>query len=227
MSTVRRPVIVGLAAGDGATTLAAALHAHDGGRLDAQAARGADIVVCRQASLRQAAALVCAPARPRPLLAVTLGPGDEQDPATGLHHALHQRFGAVVTLPHVVQWHHITTTHHLAAAVLAQPPEQLTSPLREHAAALRALVTALIGSGLLTRPVPPLLARPSTDLPWATAVPVMRPAGRAAQFQPVLIAAPRPVVPVPVPRHEPGPEPDDEALEAEATGEAVAAGRAG
>lgn len=227
MSTVRRPVIVGLAAGDGATTLAAALHAHDGGRLEARAARGADIVVCRQASLRQAATLVCAPTRPRPILAVTLGPGDEHEPADGLHHALHQRFEAVVALPHVAQWHQLTTTHHDAAAVLAQPPEQLTSPLREQAAALRALVAALVGSGLLARPIPPLLARPSTDLPRAILVPVMRPAGPATQFQPVLIAAPRPVVPVPVPRLEPELEPDDEVLEAEAIGEAVAAGRAG
>ncbi|WP_433291907.1 hypothetical protein ACQPZQ_03330 [Pseudonocardia sp. CA-142604] len=227
MSTVRKPVIVGLAAGDGATTLAAALHAHDGGRLEARAARGADIVVCRRASLRQAATLVCAPARPRPILAVTLGPGDEPEPADGLHHPLHQRFETVVALPHVAEWHHLTKTHYDAAAVLAQPPEQLTSPLREHAAALRALVAALVGSGLLARPVPPLLARPSTDLPRAIPVPVMRPVDRATQFQPVLIAAPRPVVPVPVSRLEPDLEPDDEALEAEAIGEAVAVGRAG
>ena len=227
MSTVRRPVIVGLAAGDGTTTLAASLHAHDGGRLEARAARGADIVVCRQASLRQAATLVCAPARPRPLLAVILDPGDEPEPAGGFHPALHQRFEAVVALPHVVQWHHLTKTHHDAAVVLAQPPEQLTSPLREHAAALRALVAALVGSGLLASRVPPLLARPSTDLPRPIPVPVVRPAERATQLQPVLIAAPRPVVPMPVPRLEPALEPDDEALEAEATGEAVAAGRAG
>jgi hypothetical protein len=226
VSTVRRPVIVGLAAGDGATTLAAALHAHDGGRLEARAARGADIVVCRQASLRQAATLVCAPARPRPLLAVTLPPGDEQEPAGDPHEALHQRFGAVVALPYVAHWHHIATARHDAAAVLAQPPEQLISPLREHAAALRALVAALVGSGLLARPVPPLLARP-TDRSRAIPVPAMRPAERASPFQPVLIAAPRPVVPVPVPRLEPDLEPDDEALEAGADGAAVAAGRAG
>jgi len=227
VSPVRRPVIVGLAAGDGATTLAAALHAHDGGRLEARATRGADIVVCRQASLRQAATLVCAPARPRPLLAIILGPGDEQEPAGGLHHALHQRFGAVVALPHVAQWHHLARAGHDAAAVLAQPPEQLPSPLREHATALRALVTALVGSGLLARPVPPLLARPSADRTQAIPVPAMRPAARAAQIQPVLIAAPRPVVPVPVPRLRPDLEPDDEALEAEAAGAAAAAGRAG
>ena len=222
MSTVRRPVIVGLAAGDGATTLAAALHAHDGGRLEARAARAADIVVCRQASLRLAATLVCAPARPRPLLALTFGPGDEQEPAGGLHHALHQRFGAVVALPHVAQWHHLAKAGHDAAAVLAQPPEQLPSPLREHATSLRALVAALVGSGLLARPVPPLLARPSTDRPRAIPVPAVRPAER-------VIAVPRPVVPVPVPapRLEPDLEPDDEALAAEAAGAAVAAGRAG
>jgi hypothetical protein len=227
VSTVRRPVIVGLAAGDGATTLAPALHAHDGGRFETRAARGADIVVCRQASLRQAATLVCAPARPRPLLAVTLGPEDEQEPAGGLHHALHQRFGAVVALPYVAQWHHLAKAGHDAAVVLAQPPEQLASPLREHATALRALVTALVGSGLLARPVPPLLARPSTDLPRAVPVLVTRRAERSTPFRPVLIAAPRPVVPVPVPRLEPDLEPDDEALEAEAFRAAVAAGRAG
>jgi hypothetical protein len=227
VSTVRRPVIVGLAAGDGATTLAAALHAHDGGRLEARAARGADIVVCRQASLGPAATLVCAPARPRPLLAIILGPGEEQEPAGGLHHALHQRFGAVVALPHIARWHHLAKAGHDAAAVLAQPPEQLTSPLRELATAMRTLVTALVGSGLLARPVPPLLARPSADRPRAIPVPAIRPAERAAHFQPVLIAAPRPVVPVPVPRLGPDLEPDDEALEAEAAGAAVAAGRAG
>jgi hypothetical protein len=227
VSTVRRPVVVGLDAGDGATTLAATLHAHDGGRLEARAAREADIVVCRQASLRQAATLVCAPARPRPLLAVVLGPGDEQEPADGLGHALHQRFEDVVALPHVARWHHLTKVSHDAAAVLAQSPEQLSSPLREHAAALRALATALVGSGLLARPVPPLITRPRTDPAMAIPVPAMRPAERATQFRPVLIAAPRPVVPVPVPRLEPESEPDDEALEAEAAGSAVAAGRAG
>jgi hypothetical protein len=227
VSSVRRPVIVGLAAGDGATTLAAALHGHDGGRLEARAAHGADIVVCRQASLQLAATLVCAPARPRPLLAVTLGPGDEQDPACALHHALRQRFEAAVALPHVAHWHRLAGARHDAAAVLAQPPEQLTSPLREHAAALRALVAVLVESGLLARPAPPLLARPSTDRPRVIPVPTMRPAERATPFHPVLIAAPRPVVPVPVPRLEPDMEPDDDTLEAEATGAAVAAARAG
>jgi hypothetical protein len=132
-----------------------------------------------------------------------------------------------VALPYVAHRHHLPQTRHDAAAVLAQRPEQLTSPLREHAAALRALVAALVGSGLLARPVPPLLARPSTDLPRAIPVPVMRPAERATHCRPALIAAPRPVVPVPVTRLEADQEPDDEALEAEAIGEAVAVGRVG
>jgi hypothetical protein len=228
VTPVRPPVIVGLSAGDGASTLAAALHAHDGGRLEERAAWGADIVVCRQGSLRQAAGLACAPAHPRPLLAVTLGPGEhEQELAEGEHPALQQRFGAVVALPHVAHWHQLAKARHDAAVVLAQPPEQLPHPLRAHAAALRALVAALVGSGLLARPVPPLLVRPSSDRGPAKPIPAARRVERSVPLHPLLVAAPRPVVPAPVSRLEPDPEPDDEALEAEAGGAGVPAGRVG
>ncbi len=223
MTGVRPPVIVGLAAGSGTSTLAAALHARDAGRFEEWAACGADIVVCRteQPSLRRAATLACAQPGARPLLAVTLGPGDqEQHAAETALPALQQRFSAVVVLPHVPRWHDRAPQHDDAATVLAQASEQLTRPLRAYAAALRTLAAGVVGSGLLGRAVPPLLALPVAAPRRSRPEPLHR----AEPFRPVLLTPPRPITPVPLSRA--APEPDDEEIEAEPVRAGVAAGRA-
>lgn len=228
MKRVRPPVVVGLTAGAGTSTLAAALHARDGGRFEGWSACAADVVVCpaAQAALRHAATLACAPLGPRPLLAVTLGAADD-DPMAAALQAVQRRFGAVVVFPRIDRWHDLADSRNDAAAVLAQPPDRLARPLRAYAYALRALVGAVLGSGLLDAPVPPLLTRPRTELLRAAPRQVERPVERSAPFRPVLVAAPRPVVPVPVPVAATEPEPDDEALEAEPVRAGAAAGRAG
>lgn len=225
MTGVRPPVIVGLTSGSGTSTLAAALHARDAGRFEEWAACGADIVVCgaEHASLRRAATLACAPGGARPLLAVTLGTGDhEQHAVEPALRALQPRFSAVVVLPHVPRWHDRVLPHDDAAAVLAQVSEHLTRPLRAYATALRTLAAAVVGSGLLGSPVPPLLALPRAAPQRGLPEPVQR----AEPFRPVLLTTPRSVVPVPVSRVAPAPEPDDEAIEAEPVRAGVAAGRA-
>ncbi|WP_211174815.1 hypothetical protein [Pseudonocardia xinjiangensis] len=225
MTAVRPPVIVGLAEGSGTSTLAAALHARDAGRFEEWAACAADIVVCRaeQPSLRRAATLACARPGVRPLLAVTLGPGDqEQHAAETALPALQQRFSAVVVLPHVPRWHDRAPQHDDAAAVLAQASEQLTRPLRAYAAALRTLAAGVVGSGLLGRAVPPLLALPVAAPRRSRPEPLRRP----EPPRPVLLTPPRSVAPVPLSRVAPGPEPDDEEIEAEPVRAGVAAGRA-
>jgi hypothetical protein len=222
---VRPPVIVGLTSRSGTSTLAAALHARDAGRIEEWAACGADIVVCRaeQPWLRRAATLACAPGGARPLLAVTLGPGDhEQHAGEPVIRALQPRFSAVVVLPHVPRWHDRALPHDDAAALLAQTQEHLTRPLRGYATALRMLAAAVVGSGLLGRPVPPLLALPMATPERSRPQPVQR----AEPFRPVLLTTPRSVVLVPVSRAAPAPEPDDEAIEAEPVRAGVAAGRA-
>jgi hypothetical protein len=231
VNRVRPPVVVGLTASAGTSTLAAALHAGDGGRFEGWAACAADVVVCpaAHASLRHAATLACAPPGPRPLLAITLGAAEDgQDEHTAVAlRAVQPRFGAVVVLPHIARWHGLADSRDDAAGVLAQPPERLAPPLRAYAAALRALVAAVVGSGLLNAPVPPLLTRPRTEPLRPAPVRVGRPVVRSVPFRPVPVAAPHPVVPVPVPLVATEPEPDDEALEAEPVRASVAAGRAG
>lgn len=230
MNGVRAPMVVGLGAAAGTSTLAAALHARDGGTPTWRTACGADVVVCRAApaSLRNAAELVCVTPGPRPLLAVTLPAAvpDQHATAAALR-ALQPRFGAVVVLPHVDCWHDLADPLDEAPAVLAQPAEHLTGSLHSYASALRTLVTALVASGLLTRPVPPLLTRATTARPQVVPGLLERPVFRRTPVRPAPVAVPHPVAPVALPRVAPEPEPDDEALEAELGRVGVAAGRAG
>jgi hypothetical protein len=187
---VRAPVVVGLSRCLGTSTLAAALHATDGGLLAAGTAGEADAVLCRadEPSLRHAALLACAPGGPRPVL-VPVGPGAAPPaPAVG--------FGAVVVLPHVRRWAGTPDVRGEAAAVLAFPPEQLPLEVRAYAAALHGVVRALTGSELLHRTTPPLVSRPTTARLWRGLQPLARPVAAV----PTLLRA--------------RPEPDDEALEA-------------
>jgi hypothetical protein len=207
---VRAPVVVGLSRGNGASTLAAALHADDGGLLAPGTAGEADILLCRadERSVREAAALACAPAGPPPVLALATGP----EAAGGMPPLPARRFAAVVALPHVEHWA-ATDVRGEARAVLAVPATDLPIPVRRYATALCRLVAALTGSALLDRTSPPLVSRPTSSPLRHGLRPVGLP-GPAAQAR---------TVPLPVPL-ELRPEPDDEALEAEPV--PVTAGRA-
>ena len=193
MTAVRRPVITGVTRGSGTSTLAAALHAVDGGLLAPGSAGEADVLVCRsdEQSLRQVATLACAPSGLRPVLVlagIARGVPTPSVPAG--------QFGAVVVLPHVRRWFGGDARAE-AAAVLAYPPERLPSDVRGHAAALHRIVSALVGSGQLQRAVPPLVSRPVTATLWRG------------------LPAPGPLVPPPTPLRDDRAEPDDEALEGE------------
>jgi hypothetical protein len=195
MTAVRRPVITGVTRSSGTSTLAAALHTIDGGLLAPGTAGEADVLVCRsdEQSLRQAAALACAPSGPRPVLVLAgIAPGI---PTPAIPPG---RFGAVVTLPHVRRWF-AGDAREEAAAVLAYPPERLPPDVRGYAAALHRIVSALVGSGQLQRGVPPLVSRPTATAVWRG----LRP-----------IDVPAPATPA-LPSPERRVEPDDDALEAE------------
>ena len=199
MTAVRRPVITGVTRGSGTTTLAAALHTIDGGLLAPGTAGEADVLVCRsdEQSLRQAAALACAPSGPRPVLVLAgIAPGIPTPPVPV------GRFGAVIALPHVRHWF-AGDARQEAAAVLAFPPERLPPDVRGYAATLRRIVAALLDSGQLQRSVPPLVSRPTATALWRG----LRPAARFGT-SPV---RPRPVTSPAGSRIEP----DDETLEAE------------
>lgn len=211
MSPVRPPVIAGLAPGSGTSTLAAALHARDAGVLPDRFASEADIVVCRAEALRHAAALACSPTGPRPVLAVLLDESGREAVTPRLA-AVRARFGAVTALPQVPHWRG-TAVPNEAATVLALNSIYLLEPLQAYAAALRVLVAALTGTGVLQRSAPPMVSRPITEGLW----PGLRTAERGT---PPLRPIPRTPLPAPVnrPPARPGSEAhtelDDEALEA-------------
>ena len=208
---VRVPVVVSLTQGGGASTLAAALHADDGGLLEPGTAGEADILLCQEPAVRQAAALACAPTGPRPVLALVTAPGVAAGTPPPV---LARRFAAVVELPHIGHWAATADVRREAATVLALPVLDLPPPVRRYAAALHRLVAALTESGLLERTSAPLVSRPSTGTLWRGLRPVQLP-GLAAPIRPV---------PVPVPLGV-WSEPDDEAIEAEPM--PVTAGRTG
>jgi hypothetical protein len=196
MTRVRRPVISGVTRGSGTSTLAAALHAVDGGLLVPGAA--ADVLVCRSdaQSLWQAASLARAASGPRPVLVLGgTAPGIPAPPVPAGH------FGAVVALPHLRRWS-TGEARGEAAAVLAYAPERLPQDVRAYAGALHRIVSALIASGQLQRPAAHRISRPAAASLWRG----LRPASPASR-RPAL-ACDRPA------------EPDDEAIE----GEPVVAG---
>ena len=158
MSTpqTRPPLVAGIAPGVGTSTLAAALHARDGGVLD----RRADIVVCRPTAAALRAAAAVTGHGPRPVLVVTGGPMAAPLPA-----ALRARFGAVVEVPHVPRWAGREAPLAEAAEVLVEPAQDRPEALHRYAAALRIVVAALLGSGQLDAD-PPGVVRGRTVEPW-------------------------------------------------------------
>lgn len=218
MSAVRPPVIAGLAASAGSSTLAAALHARDGGLLGRHGHGAADVVACRSTGLAAAAATGGPPSGPRPVLAVLLGPSADDD-VTLRAPGLRRRFAAVVLLPHVAAWHGRADVRAEAASALALPSGLLSAPLSAYAAELRVVVEALGTAGLLTRSTPPFVTPPRTVALWRG----LHPVERAAPRRPVLLHTPRQVPSAPLPGCSRAVEPDDEALE----DEPAAAGRAG
>lgn len=217
MTPRRPPVIAGLTGGVGTSTLAAALHARDGGRIDGSDVR-ADLLVCRsdEASVRHAAALIGRATSPRPVLAVTLDTGwpVRGAPRAGFS-ALPSEFGSAehpvdVAIPYVARWHGLVAPLDEAAAVLAQPAEHLPRPVRAYAGALQLLVAAVVGSGALDHPTPPAVTLGTTGPCGVELWRGLRPVQRS-------------IPPRPVP---PG-EPDDDALEADQLPAPVAVGRAG
>jgi hypothetical protein len=183
----RAPVLGGLTAGAGTSTLAAALHARDVGRVDGREPAWLDALVCRPdpRSLREALALGARCPLPRPVLAVT---GGQRSPDRLALRALNAQFRAVVLLPEVERWRGRDALAE-AAAVLAEPDGALAEPLPDYAAALRQLVAAVRDGGGLARTTrPPLVAVPRAAL--------------------------RPLLP-PGPAPGEQDEPDDEMLEAE------------
>jgi hypothetical protein len=153
----RVPLIAGVEPGVGTSTLAAALHAEDGGLLGQEA----DVVVCGSAapSLRAAAEVICPGRGPRPVLAIVVDPvaGPVSAP---LPPVLSTRFATIVQIPHVHGWDGHEAPDEEAAAVLAETPDQLDPTLRPYSAALRAVVAALVDSGQLSRGTPPMVIRP-------------------------------------------------------------------
>jgi hypothetical protein len=222
VSAVRRPVIVGLSRRTGTSTLAAALHATDGGLLRPGTAGEADVLLCPadEPSLRHAATLACAPAGRRPVLVLAQAPGPPAPSPRAPH-----GFAAVLTLPHLARWSGPAGTcpdhRATAASVLAFPPDSLPPDVASYAAALRRVVGVLTGSGLLGQ-APSLVSRPATS--------VLR---HGLQPLPRSVATAVPTVqPAPTPTTTPGtawswarPEPDDDTLEAGPP--PLAAGRAG
>lgn len=226
VTRTRTPLIAGLSGGAGASTLAAALHALDGGRLAGPVCGGADVLVCRSGDgLHLAAATVCPQPGPPPVLVVTMDPVTAgPDPSTDARlRALARRFGAVVMLPQVARWHGRAVPLDEAAAVLAQPAAHLPRAVRAYAAALREIAAALVASGQLLRATPPAVVVPRSAGTARTAV---RPIARAVPPRPTLLApadrTPADRTPAP-----PNAEPDDDDLESDLLRVLVGVGRAG
>lgn len=188
MTPLRAPMVAGLAAGAGTTTVATALRGHDGGSCPTTggAVPRADVLLCRgePGSMHRLATRLGSAARSpapqgsaarRPLLVVSLV---DDPPPAGLW-VLAQLVGQVIVLPHVPALREGSIRPAHLAALLAWRPERLDGPLRTYADALRALAGMLVVSGALTRPVRPA----SGPELWRGLVPVeRRPAAAVARL---------------------------------------------
>jgi hypothetical protein len=151
---MRVPVVAGVGGGVGTTTVAAALRAHDAGRIAGRiAGRLPDILVCRGTfdSLRRATAVLDnAGPEPVPVVAVTLdGARMLRGPLRARLDLLEADADALVLLPHVRRWGTLADPLAETTRLLADPAERLPRPLRAYTAALRELVEAVASSGRL------------------------------------------------------------------------------
>lgn len=164
MSGYRPPIVAGVSGGVGTTILALALHGRDAGTDTAQA----DLLVCRSSveSLDRAARIadLAWPGR-YPVLLVTLD-GTERRPPARLAR-LHDRWTAVVPVPHVALWRELADPYREAAGLLGSPRAGLPRPVRALADAIRRAARVVAESGRLSGP-PPASA---TDRPAAQPVP--------------------------------------------------------
>lgn len=153
--TPRPPLVAGIAAGAGTSTVAAMLHGLDGGvdprvgpavPLTRHAGRRADLLVARDdpASLRMLTDLRLDAGT---VAAVVLGPGTYPPLAAG---ALRSVAGQaqVVALPHVAGLAGRVPAAHLPL-LLGRAPHHLPVPLRELVDAVRRVATALVAGGRL------------------------------------------------------------------------------
>lgn len=160
MTAPRLPVVAGITAGAGASTVATALHGIDGGV--ARTASCADVLVVRAdtaSAQRLARLLECpVPARTaRPVVAVVADPPAPTSstcaiPATLSRAAVHT--SQVVALPPVRALREGTLPGPQLAMLLAREPERLPAALRAFADALRELAAALVAGGRLVQLAP-------------------------------------------------------------------------
>ncbi|MCX6466971.1 MAG: hypothetical protein NTW05_25795, partial [Pseudonocardiales bacterium] len=156
MSRLRVPVVAGRTAGVGTSTLAAALHAVDGGRW---AGGPVDVLVCSADD--DLAALP-----PVPVLVLRGGAAAVPAPSRG---------GAVVVLPEVAAWAGADATR-AAAGLLGLGPAHRPAALHGYAEALLAVTAALVRSGVLARePGGPARRRPDGRASAAPSAPAHRP----------------------------------------------------
>lgn len=168
MSGLRAPVVAGVVGGVGTSTLAAALHAVDGGRMGTGSRP--DLLVCRADSLHLAERGVA------PVLVVVADRAPRLD-----------RVGAgttVVVVPDVPAWHGLDAPE--VAGLLALAPAHRPARLAAYIAALLDVAAALVRSGVLAPPAAP--ARP---------VPLVLPAPARPPVLPLPVVSP-PVVSPPV-----------------------------
>jgi hypothetical protein len=158
MTTPRRPVVAGITAGAGTSTVATVLHGIDA----ATATSTADILVSRDdaTSLVRLARTLLNPTRP--VVAVVLGT-DDVDLPVHLHGTRGGMLAALCPAAHVVVVPYVAAldqgrvpADHLPL-LLARDPRTLPGTLRACAAALREVAVALVAAGGLTRNAGPAL----------------------------------------------------------------------
>lgn len=153
MRGVRAPVIAGIGAGAGTTTVATALHGLDGGIAVAPADH-VDVLVWRSGGaspgrLEEFVGATPAGARARLVLAVVL---DDTAVGRALPAVGRYPFAHVALLPHVAALRDRNLPRSEVATLLARRPEQLGGPLRAYVDALRELAGAVVaGGGLAAR----------------------------------------------------------------------------
>jgi hypothetical protein len=175
VSRFRPPIVAGVSGGVGTTTLALALHGHDAGLDTAEA----DVLVCRSSveSLDRAARIadLAWPGR-YPVLLVTLD-GTERRPPARLAR-LHDRWTAVVPVPHIAPWRDLVDPYREAAGLLGSPRADLPRPVRALLDAIGRAARVVADSGRLSGP--PAGWAPAPDGPppgadWRAARPLTTP----------------------------------------------------